>query len=141
MSLATKEDSMGIGGGQARGETQRRKILLVEDDLHVAETLAELLELEGFNVAVVHDAASGLRQAGEVPPDLVLCDLSLPGALDGHGFARACRADPALSGLRLFAVSGYCGAGDRRAAIASGFDELIAKPVDLARIHAAFEPA
>lgn len=132
---------MSIGCDQGRGGNRRRRILLIEDDLHVAETLAELLELDGFNVSVAHDAASGLLRAGDVPPDLVLCDLTLPGALDGHAFARACRADPSLSGLRLVAVSGYCGAGDRRAAIASGFDELIAKPVDLARVHAAFEPA
>lgn len=132
---------MSIGSGQTRGDNQRRRILLIEDDLHVAETLAELLELEGFSVAVVHDAESGLDHAGAALPDLVLCDLTLPGALDGHGFARACRADPRLRGLRLVAVSGYCAAEDRRAAIASGFDELIAKPVDLARIEAAFEHA
>lgn len=132
---------MSIGSGQARGDNGRRRILLIEDDLHVAETLAELLELEGFSVAVVHDAESGLDHAGAAPPDLVLCDLTLSGALDGHGFARACRADPRLRGLRLIAVSGYCAAEDRRAAIASGFDELIAKPVDLARIEAAFEQA
>lgn len=132
---------MSTGCGQGRGENQRRRILLIEDDLHVAETLAELLELEGFAVSVTHDAESGLRAAAEASPDLVLCDLSLPGALNGHDFARACRADPGLSGLRLVAVSGYCAATDRRAAIAAGFDELIAKPVDLARIHAAFEPA
>ena len=124
---------MGNEHGQTAG---RRRILLIEDDLHVAETLAELLELEGFGVAVAHDAAAGLAQAAALP-DLVLCDLTLPGALDGHGFARACRADPGLRAMRLVAVSGYCGAQDRRDAIAAGFDDLIAKPVDLARIHAA----
>jgi CheY-like chemotaxis protein len=79
----------------------------------------------------------GWRARAE-PPHLVLCDLTLPGALDGHGFARACRADAALRGLRLVAVSGYCRAEDRRRATESGFDELIAKPIALASIHAAF---
>jgi CheY-like chemotaxis protein len=69
---------------------------------------------------------------------VVLCDLALPGALDGHGFARACRADPALRELRLVAVSGRCRAEDRRRALESGFDELIGKPIELASIHAAF---
>lgn len=124
--------------GSERGRTTGgRRILLIEDDPHVAETLAELLELEGFRVCVAQDAEAGLVEAAALH-DLVLCDLTLPGALDGHGFARACRADPALRALRLVAVSGYCSARDRREAIAAGFDDLIAKPVDLARVHAAF---
>ncbi len=123
--------------GNERGQvTGKRRILLIEDDPHVAETLAELLELEGFRMSVAYDAETGLAEAAALP-DLVLCDLTLAGALDGHGFARACRADPVLGGLRLIAVSGYCSAQDRRDAIAAGFDDLIAKPVDLARIHAA----
>lgn len=114
-----------------------RRILLIEDDPHVAETLAELLALEGFRMTVAHDAEAGLAGAAALP-ELVLCDLTLRGRLDGHSFARACRADPVLRGLRLVAVSGYCSAQDRREAIAAGFDDLIAKPVDVARVHAAF---
>lgn len=135
---------MSIGRRQASAtaaEAERRRILLIEDDLHVAETLAELLELEGFRVIVAHEAEIGLERARAEPPDLVLCDLTLPGRLDGCGFARACRADEALHGLRLVAVSGYCRAEDRRRALECGFDELIGKPVELARIHAAFKPA
>lgn len=123
--------------GNEHCQTAERRILLIEDDPHVAETLAELLGLEGFRMTVAHEAEAGLAEAA-ARPDLVLCDLTLPGALDGHGFARACRADPTLRTLRLIAVSGYCGAQDRRDAIAAGFDDLIAKPVDIARIHAVF---
>ncbi len=132
---------MSVGYGQpcpATAEPEPPRMLLVEDDPHVAETLAELLELEGFRVVVAHEAEAGLVRARAEPPHMVLCDLTLPGALDGHGFARACRADPALRGLRLVAVSGRCRVEDRRRAIESGFDELIGKPVELARIHAAF---
>ncbi len=125
----------------ATGQEGRRRILLVEDDPHVAETLAELLELEGFAVTVAHEADTGLACARAVHPHLVLCDLSLPGRLDGYGFARACRMDPVLRGLRVVAVSGYCRSEHRQRALESGFDDLIAKPVDLARIHAALEPA
>ncbi|MEO8714303.1 MAG: response regulator, partial [Acetobacteraceae bacterium] len=101
---------------------------------------AELLELEGFSVTVAHDAESGLARARADPPDVVLCDLTLAGGLDGHAFARACRADAALRGLRLIAVSGYSGAQDRARALESGFDDLIGKPVELARVHAIFQP-
>ncbi len=83
------------------------RLLLIEDDPHVAETLAELLELEGFSVRVAHDGFSGLQELRRAAPDLVLCDLTLPDGMDGCAFARACRADPDLRHLLLIAVSGY----------------------------------
>ena len=125
---------------EAKGEG-RGRILLVEDDPHVAETLAELLELEGHAVLTAREAASGLARARSLPIDLVLCDLTLRGDLDGFGFARTCRADPGLRPLRLVAVSGHCGASDRRRAQEAGFDGLIAKPVALTEVHAAFAMA
>ncbi len=115
--------------------TGSKRILLVEDDLHVAETFAELLELEGYQVTVVHDAADALEQVRCRPVDLVLCDLTLPGDMDGCGFARACRDDPTLRRLHLVAVSGYDRPEDHRRARSSGFDDLVGKPVDLDRIH------
>jgi CheY-like chemotaxis protein len=118
-----------------------RRILLVEDDPHVAETLSELLRLDGYRVSVAKDAASGLQLLRREPADLVLCDLSLPGEMDGFGFAGACRADSRLRRLRLMAVSGYCRAEDRRRAVAAGFDGLIGKPIDLERVHAVFAQA
>ncbi len=119
----------------APGRTAPKRILLVDDDLHVAETLGELLELEGYHVTVAHDATAALERLGREIPDLVLCDLTLPGKLDGFGFAHACRADPRFRDLHLIAVSGYDGPADRRRAVAAGFDALVGKPVDLARIH------
>ncbi len=143
MLAGSDGDTMSIGRRQASATAggEGRCILLIEDDLHVAETLAELLELEGFRVVVAYDGDTGLERARAESPELVLCDLTLPGRLDGHGFARACRADPALRGLRLVAISGYSRADDRRRAMECGFDELIGKPIELARIHAAFAPA
>ncbi len=120
-------------------EPPPKRILLVDDDRNVAETLAELLELEGYRVTVRYDAPAALEQARRDLPDLVLCDLSLPGAIDGLGFARACRADPALRDLRLLAVSGYDAPEDHRRARASGFDALVGKPIDLEPIHAALD--
>jgi two-component system CheB/CheR fusion protein len=125
--------------GRGRAEPKPFRILLVEDDPHLAEILAELLALEGFRVVVAEEAEAGLARARAEPPDMVLCDITLPGALDGHGFARACRADPALRGLHLVAVSGRCRAEDRQRAIEAGFDRLIAKPIELASVHAALK--
>ncbi len=124
-------------GAPPSTEARSKRILLVEDDPHVAETLAELLELEGYRVTVRHDALAALEQVRRDSADLVLCDLTLPGEMDGFGFARACRADSSLRGLHLLAVSGYDRPEDRCKAKASGFDGLVGKPVDVCAIHAA----
>ena len=115
------------------------QLLLIEDDPHVAETLAELLELEGFSVRVAHDGVTGLHEVQNALPDLVLCDLTLPDGMDGCAFARACRADPHLNHLLLIAVSGYDRPEDRRRAQDAGFDNLVSKPVDLTKLHAAID--
>jgi CheY-like chemotaxis protein len=136
-AMNTTEAARTLAGSQPSTEPRSKRILLVEDDPHVAETLAELLELEGYRVTVRHDALTGLEHVRQAPADLVLCDLTLPGEMDGFGFARACRADSALRGLHLLAVSGYDQPEDCRRARASGFDGLVGKPVDVAAIHAA----
>lgn len=127
------------GTDAAEAPVAGARLLLVDDDLHVAETLAELLELEGFCVRVAHDAYTGLQEARREPIDLVLCDLKLHGGMDGCGFAQACRLDPDLRDLLLIAVSGYDRPEDRRRAQEAGFDSLVSKPVDLARLHAAID--
>jgi CheY-like chemotaxis protein len=122
-------------GGNGSCEGAATQILLVEDDPHVAETLAELLSLEGYDVAVAPDAGAALSHLAQETPDLVLCDLTLQGGMDGFGFARACRGDVRLRGLHLVAVSGYDRPEDRERAAAAGFDGLIGKPVELAHVH------
>ena len=61
---------------------------------------------------------------------MVLCDIGLPGGMDGYAVARALRSDPALSGSTLIALSGYGQEEDRRKARAAGFDRHLTKPVD-----------
>ncbi|MGH7155916.1 MAG: response regulator, partial [Acetobacteraceae bacterium] len=67
------------------GAKAATRILLVEDDPHVAETLAELLELEGYRVTVAPDSTAAFACLRRETPDLVLCDLTLPGEMDGFG--------------------------------------------------------
>ena len=135
--MDTGETERTPAGSQPSTEAKSKRILLVEDDPHVAETLAELLELEGYRVTVRHDALAALEQVRRDLVDLVLCDLTLPGEMDGCGFARACRADSALRELHLLAVSGYDRPEDCQRARASGFDGLVGKPVDVEAVHAA----
>lgn len=105
------------------------RVLLVEDNAEVGKSLADLLESLGFEVDVATDGHEALAQARVVVPDVILCDLGLPNGMDGYAVARACKSDPMLHAVRLFAISGYTRLADRERANAAGFEQLIPKPV------------
>jgi signal transduction histidine kinase len=109
----------------------RRTVLVVEDNEDVAAGLAQLLELMGIAVSIARDGTSAVRMALDLVPDVILCDLGLPGEIDGFGVARACRAEPSLSSVRLVAASGYSSAQDHADSREAGFDRLLTKPVSL----------
>ncbi|MEW5853924.1 MAG: ATP-binding protein [Myxococcota bacterium] len=103
------------------------RVLVVEDNHDAAQTLRDLLELEGHSVDVAGNGPEGVEHARHFDPDVVLCDIGLPG-FDGFEVARRIRADPSLAGLYLVALSGYARPEDVRSAMASGFDRHLAKP-------------
>ena len=106
--------------------SSRRRILIIEDNADAADSLGEALEFE-HDVVVAYNGPDGITMAREFHPDVVLCDIGLPG-MDGYDVARAFRADDALRGARLVALTGYTLPSDRRRAEAAGFDEHCAKP-------------
>lgn len=106
-----------------------RRVLVVEDQPDAAYTLRALLELDGHQVEVAHTGPEGVEAARRFRPDVVLCDIGLPG-MDGYAVARALRRDPACDGVTLVAVSGYGQEEDRRRSREVGFDEHLTKPVD-----------
>nr|MCU0636803.1 PAS domain-containing protein [Gemmatimonadaceae bacterium] len=114
-----------------------RRVLVIEDHVDVAEMLRVLLESVGHTVCVTHDGAAGIAAARSWAPDVVLCDIGLPGALDGYAVARALRADAAVATVPLVALSGYGRAQDRARARSAGFDHHLVKPVDLATLSTA----
>ena len=106
-----------------------RSVLLVEDNKDLADGIAELLRLHGAIVRVAYDGASAIKSALDTMPDIILCDLGLPGGMDGFAVARACRAEASLRNVRLVAASGYSSAEDHENALSAGFDSLMVKPV------------
>ncbi|HYL06240.1 MAG TPA: ATP-binding protein [Thermoanaerobaculia bacterium] len=114
--------------GSAAGAA--RRVLVVEDNIDTAETLRDLLELSGFEVEIACSGGDGVAAAREFHPDVVLCDLGLPG-MNGYEVASALRRDPATAPLRLIALTGYGGDEDRRRSREAGFDIHLTKPVDL----------
>jgi two-component system CheB/CheR fusion protein len=124
------------GDSRPAGAMPRRRILVVEDNVDAADTLRELLLAWDHEVEVARDGREGLQKAASFRPDVVLCDIGLP-LVDGYAIARAIRADPALAGTYLVALTGYALPEDRRRAAAAGFDLHLAKPVSVAQIEEA----
>jgi two-component system CheB/CheR fusion protein len=108
----------------------RRRVLLIEDNVDAADSLHEVLVLEEHVVEVAYDGPEGIAKAREFRPDVVLCDIGLPG-MDGYQVARALRADAELGGTYLVALSGYALPEDLQRAHEAGFDRHIAKPPSL----------
>ena len=104
-----------------------RRVLIIEDNVDLAESLRELLELDGHQVAVAYSGPEGLAKAREFQPEVVLCDIGLPG-MDGYAVARAFRADERLKEVFLVALTGYAQPEDLKEAAEAGFDRHLAKP-------------
>jgi PAS domain S-box-containing protein len=111
----------------------RRRVLVVDDSRDAAESLAELVEMFGHAVDVAYDGPSALAKARANPPEVVLCDIGLPG-MSGYDVARALRGG-GMDGLRIIAVSGYALPEDLKKAAEAGFDGHVAKPTDACEIE------
>lgn len=119
-----------VAEASPRATPPPRRILVVDDNVDAALTLAELLALEGHETHVAHDGPSAVDAARRLRPDVAILDIGLPG-FDGHEVARRLRAEPALGGLLLVALSGWVQPEDRARSRAAGFDHHLAKPVQL----------
>lgn len=113
----------------ARVPSPRRRVLVVDDNTDTAEMMAMLMELDGHDVRVAHDADSALAVACEFAPDVGLFDIGLPDA-DGYELARRVRDDHRLLHMYLVAVTGWGQEEDRRRAREAGFDSHLTKPAE-----------
>jgi PAS domain S-box-containing protein len=120
-------------GAPLSGPMRSLRILLVEDNEDAAVTLGELLELAGCRVAMAHDGIAALELVDEFQPEVVLCDLGLPG-MDGYQVARELRRRQVTANARLIAVSGYSMEEDQRRACEAGFDLHLTKPLDFSEL-------
>ena len=107
-----------------------QRILIVDDNVDAAESLAMLLRLDGHETATVFSGAEALRAVEELKAELVFLDIGLPG-MDGYEVARRLRMSQSIECPRLIALTGYGQAADRDRALAAGFAAHLTKPVDL----------
>jgi PAS domain S-box-containing protein len=116
--------------GTAEPVSSGHRLLVVDDNLDAATSLAVLLRLQGHEVAVAHDGASALAMAAASRPNLVFLDIGMPG-MDGYEVARRLREQPGLESTKLVALTGWGQKEDRRRTAEAGFDHHLVKPLEL----------
>jgi len=114
--------------GRGRASASPLRVLVVEDHADSAEMMAFLLQLAGHEVRTASEGPVALDLARTFQPQVVLCDIGLPG-MSGYDVAARLRADPAHARTRLIALSGYGQEEDRRRSQQAGFDYHLTKPV------------
>ncbi len=109
---------------------RRRRVLIVDDNRDCADSLHDVLAMEGHDVRVVHDGTAAMAMLDQYSADVVLLDVGLP-HMDGYMVAHAIRARFGTRPRpRILALTGYGGSEDRQSAIRSGFDDHLTKPVE-----------
>lgn len=112
-----------------------RRILVVDDNLDGASSLAMLLKISGHETHLAHDGLAAVEAAERLQPDIVLLDIGLP-KLNGFEACRRIREQPGSSGRILVALTGWGQEEDRRKSQEAGFDYHLVKPVDFGELSA-----
>ena len=110
------------------------RVLVVDDNVDAAQTLADLLAMSGHEVRMAHDGPGALAAAVMWNPDAVLLDIGLPG-LNGFDVARRIRLEATHRAMVLVALTGYGQAADRQRANEAGFDHHLVKPADFDEVE------
>jgi CheY-like chemotaxis protein len=113
----------------APADARSLRILIVDDNVDAADSIAMLLGMEGHETRAVNTARAALLAVPDFRPEVVLLDIGLP-EMDGYEVARRLRSQGGQHRMRLVAVTGYGQPADRRRAHAAGFDEHMVKPVE-----------
>ena len=111
------------------GARARRRILVVDDDRDLADSLAKLLRITGHETRIGYDGQQAVAMTESFRPDIVLLDIEMP-KRNGHDACRHIRAQPWGREITLIALTGRDGEEDRRRSEAAGFDHHIVKPLD-----------
>ena len=137
-----RSDDLGTSGEAPDGpaaSARRYRVLIVDDNRDAAESLQMVLDLSGYETGVAYNGPEGVTTALRMRPDIVLCDIGLPG-MDGFAVARALRGHPETASVRLVAVTGYGEDNIRRRALEAGFDAHLVKPVESSTLLATVRP-
>ena len=112
---------------------KKRKILIVDDELDIIETLQFALEQEGYTCCIALDGAEGLNKARTENPDLIFLDIKLP-KMNGYKVARLLKLDEKYRHIPIIILTAKTHDADRIKAIETGADEYVTKPFDLGHL-------
>jgi CheY-like chemotaxis protein len=123
-------DRPGSDAGDAAETAQpARRVLIVDDNVDAADSLALILQLDGHVTRTGYSAQDAFDLAVAFEPEVMLLDIGLP-EMDGYEVARRIRASGRPAGVKLIALTGYGQVDDLRRAHEAGFDDHLVKPVD-----------
>ena len=128
-SASSANDALPLDITDPSAQRNPVRVLIVDDLVDAADSLALLLRRLGYEVQATYDGASALRVAAEFVPQAILLDLALP-KLDGFQIAARLRQETALQNMCLIALSGYGQADDVARTRSAGFDFHLLKPVN-----------
>jgi len=112
---------------------QPRRVLIVDDNVDAADSLAMLLSFQSHTTEVVYSGKDALERFETFRPEVALLDIGLP-EMDGYELARRLRAMPQFNEVRLVALTGYGRTKDHQRTQAAGFDDHLVKPVDFSAL-------
>jgi DNA-binding response OmpR family regulator len=116
-------------------ESVVRRVLVIDDDIDCADTVAMVLRRLGAEVRVAYSGAAGLALCQEFDPELVFLDIGMP-QMDGYATVKALRELDGASRRRIVALTGWGQVEDQERTLAAGFDHHLVKPADLAELRA-----
>lgn len=135
--VQVSEEAMPLQAAWDGAEGGKLRLLLVDDNVDSARTLAMLLELSGHEVRVAHAGPAALETTAQYEPDCVLLDIGMP-EMNGYEVARRLRKDRKFVG-ELVALTGFGRDYDREQAQLAGFDHYLVKPVDFQKLQQLLE--
>jgi PAS domain S-box-containing protein len=115
------------------GDDKGIRVLVVDDNVDSANTMAQFLGILGYETQTAHDGLAAVSAAASFRPEVVLLDIGLP-HIDGHEVARRIRRAPGGQEMLLIALSGWGQAEDRKKSKEAGFDRHFVKPVELSAL-------
>jgi DNA-binding NarL/FixJ family response regulator len=104
-----------------------KRILIIEDEPQVRANIATILEMEGYTPVTATNGTEGIASAREQPPDLVLCDVTMP-EIDGYTVLATLRTDPALANVPFIFLTAKTARADMRLGMNLGADDYLTKP-------------
>lgn len=105
-------------------------ILIIEDNLKNLKLVRDVLQFHGYSTLEAESGETGVVLARERLPALILLDVQLPG-MDGRATMKVLKADASTRHIPIIALTAFAMKGDRESLLAAGFDDYLAKPVDI----------